>query len=128
MPRSNDDLLGLPRNFLRPCLLLLVGEKPSHGYDLVERLAELGFKQVDPGLLYRSLRAMEQEGLVASNWQESAIGPPRRTYALTDEGRDWMHAWAGSLRETRRVIGSFLGRYDRFTRIPARPRRSGATD
>lgn len=125
MPRGNDDLLaGLPKNFLRPCLLLLIGEQPSHGYDLIERLADLGFVQVDPGLLYRSLRAMEQEGLVRSSWQESAVGPPRRTYRLTGEGEDWLHAWAGSLQESRRLIGSFLTRYDRFTRVPARPPRS----
>lgn len=115
MPRGSDDLLaGLPRNFLRPCLLLLVGEAPSYGYDLLERLRAVGFTKVDPGLLYRSLRAMEQEGLVRSNWSESEVGPPRRTYELSDEGLDWLHAWAGSLRETERVIGLFLVRYDTF--------------
>jgi len=115
MPRTSDDLLaGLPRNFLRPCLLLMIGEAPSYGYDLLERLREVGFKQVDPGLLYRSLRAMEQEGLLESDWMNSEVGPPRRTYQLSDEGLDWLHAWAGSLRQTERTIGLFLGRYDTF--------------
>lgn len=117
MAHENEELLlrGLPRNFLRPCLLLLLGERPSHGYDLLERLEELGFRQRDPGLLYRSLRAMEQEGLVRSRWEASAIGPQRRTYELSEEGEDWLHAWAGSLRETRRSISHFLGRYEAFT-------------
>ncbi len=116
MPRRDDDLLaGLPRNFLRPCLLLLVGEAPSYGYDLLERLHEVGFSKVDPGLLYRSLRAMEQEGLVRSNWADSEVGPPRRTYELSEEGLDWLHAWAGSLRQTRQTIGLFLNRYDSFS-------------
>jgi PadR family transcriptional regulator PadR len=115
MPRRDDDLLtGLPRNFLRPCLLLMVGEAPSYGYDLLERLREVGFSKVDPGLLYRSLRAMEQEGLVQSNWSDSEVGPPRRTYELSEEGLDWLHAWAGSLRQTERTIGLFLNRYDAF--------------
>jgi poly-beta-hydroxybutyrate-responsive repressor len=103
---------GLPRNFLRPCLLLLVAEQPSHGYDLLERLPALGYRQVDPGGLYRALRAMEQEGLVASAWEPSGTGPPRRRYALTAEGMDWLHAWAGTVRETRRVVELFLSRYD----------------
>lgn len=115
MPRAADDpLAGLPRNFQRPCLLLLIGEQPSHGYDLLERLRELGFKQADPGMLYRSLRAMEQEGLVKSDWEVSDLGPRRRTYVLSDEGRDWLHAWAGSLRETERVLRRFIERYSDF--------------
>jgi PadR family transcriptional regulator PadR len=117
MPPDNDDLLaGLPRNFLRPCLLLLIAEAPSYGYDLLVRLGELGFPSVDPGMLYRSLRAMEQEGLVRSSWRDSQIGPPRRMYELSDEGEDWMHAWAGSLRETTRIIGRFLTRYETLAR------------
>lgn len=123
VPPDNDDLLaGLPRNFLRPCLLLLIAEAPSYGYDLLVRLEELGFRHVDPGMLYRSLRAMEQEGLVRSSWQTSELGPPRRTYQVSDEGEDWLHAWAGSLRETRRIISRFLDRYETVVRLSDRPR------
>jgi PadR family transcriptional regulator, regulatory protein PadR len=120
MPSDGDYLLaGLPRNYLRPCLLLLIGERPSYGYDLLVRLCELGFDHADPGMLYRSLRAMEQEGLVRSSWRGSELGPPRRTYELSDEGEDWLHAWSGSLRETRQVIDRFLDRYDGYLRKPS---------
>jgi PadR family transcriptional regulator, regulatory protein PadR len=126
MPPDPDDLLaGVPRNYLRPCLLLLIAEEPSYGYDLLVRLGDLGLRHVDPGMLYRSLRAMEQEGLVRSSWQGSEIGPPRRTYQLSDEGQDWLHAWAGSLRETTRIIGLLLGRYQLFVDNSQRASRSG---
>jgi PadR family transcriptional regulator, regulatory protein PadR len=125
-PEPDDLLAGLPRNYLRPCLLLLIAEKPSYGYDLLVRLGELGLHHVDPGMLYRSLRAMEQEGLVRSSWQGSDIGPPRRTYQLSDEGQDWLHAWAGSLRETTRVIGLLLGRYELFVDNSQRASSSGS--
>jgi len=111
--RDFDDApIGLPKNFIRPCLLLLLAEEPSHGYDLLLRLADLGVRQIDPGGLYRALRAMEQEGLVSSTWEASDLGPARRTYEITAEGLDWLHAWAGDLRETRRVISGFLTRYE----------------
>lgn len=106
---------GLPRNFLRPCLLLLLAEEPSHGYDLLERLERLGLGGTDPGGLYRTLRAMEQEGLVTSTWELSDMGPARRTYRLTDEGLEWLHVWAGALRESSRILGEFLGHYERVT-------------
>lgn len=103
---------GLPRNYLRPCLLLLIAEKPSHGYDLLERLEMLGLGATDAGGLYRALRAMEQDELLSSEWETSEAGPARRTYALTDEGLEWLHAWAGALRESRRLLARFLDRYE----------------
>jgi PadR family transcriptional regulator PadR len=111
-PGIGDAPTGLPRNFLRPCLLLLLAEQPGHGYDLLEQIAALGLERADAGGLYRALRAMEQEGLVRSWWEPSDAGPARRTYTLTDEGRDWLHAWAGSLREVRRLLGRYLHRYE----------------
>lgn len=102
---------GLPRQALRFSLLVLLAEGHAHGYELLEQVAELGHRRVDPGGLYRSLRAMEQEGLVSSWWEPSQSGPARRTYALSDEGRDWLHLWAAALAEGHRRMTELLGRY-----------------
>ena len=110
--RHDDGPTGMPRNYLRPCLLLLLAEEPAHGYDLLEQIARLGLERADPGGMYRALRAMEQEGLVRSWWESSQAGPARRTYVLTDEGLDWLHVWAGSLRESHRLVGQYLERYE----------------
>lgn len=109
--KTSDTPTGLPRNYLRPCLLLLLAEGPSHGYDMLEHMPRLGLERVDPGGLYRTLRSMEEEGLVTSAWEHAESGPARRTYELTDEGLDWLHAWAGSLRQVHRHLGRYLGRY-----------------
>ncbi|HUR17753.1 MAG TPA: helix-turn-helix transcriptional regulator [Acidimicrobiales bacterium] len=106
---------GLPRNYLRASLLLLIGEAPAHGYDLLDHIGQLGLRSVDPGGLYRTLRVMEDDGLVSSWWEHSVAGPARRTYALTHEGVEWLHAWAGALRESHRYLSAYLGRYDRIS-------------
>ncbi|MBW3667130.1 MAG: helix-turn-helix transcriptional regulator, partial [Actinobacteria bacterium] len=111
-PERGDVEGGLPRNYLRPCLLLLIAEQPSHGYDLLERLEELGMAATDPGGLYRMLRSMERDDLVDSEWETSSAGPARRVYTVTAEGMDWLHAWAGALREGRRLLSRFLERYE----------------
>lgn len=103
--------VGLPRNYLRPCLLLLLAEGTSHGYELLAQVGELGLRDVDPGGLYRCLRAMDEEGLVRSRWEPSTSGPARRTYELTEEGRDWLHALAGSVAAVHRCLGTYLARY-----------------
>lgn len=113
MPRTFDDATsGMPRSFLRPMLLLLLAEGETHGYQLLERIAALGLERTDPGGLYRALRAMEQEGLVTSAWEPSSAGPARRRYALTEDGQDWLHASAGSLREIVRHLQGYLRRYE----------------
>lgn len=104
---------GLPRNYLRPCLLLLLAEGTSHGYELLDQVAALGLDRVDPGGLYRCLRAMEEEGLVRSTWEPSANGPARRNYELTDEGGDWLHVVAGSLNDVARSLAVYRRRYQR---------------
>ncbi len=111
-PEWEDVEGGLPRNYLRPCLLLLIAERPSHGYDLLEQLEDLGMGATDPGGLYRMLRSMERDDLVDSEWETSSAGPARRVYTVTDEGMDWLHAWAGALREGRRLLSRFLERYE----------------
>ena len=47
-----------PRNWLTPVALAVLREESSYGYELMERLAEFGFKAINPGTLYRTLRRM----------------------------------------------------------------------
>jgi PadR family transcriptional regulator PadR len=104
---------GQPKNFARPCLLLLLAESPAHGYELLDRLRPFGFELNDPASVYKSLRQMEQEGLVTSEWELSTRGPARRVYSLTSDGRDLLEAWAFTLDQNREILGQFLGRYER---------------
>ena len=74
------------RHFVEPCLLLLLRERPDHGYELVDRLRILGLADGDSASIYRTLRGLERNGLVRSVWRPSSTGPARRTYSLTGEG------------------------------------------
>ena len=95
-----------------PALLVILAERPTHGYELLERLpALLGSESVDAGNLYRFLRALEADGIVTSTWDAELPGPARRTYTITDAGRQLLAAWASALGETRTRIDEFLDRY-----------------
>jgi PadR family transcriptional regulator PadR len=99
--------------FTEPALLLLLSERPAHGYELVEQLEQLApGERVHLGNLYRALRALEHEGLVASHWDADAPGPAKRVYELTDTGRTVLGEWAGALRRARDRIDVFLTRYE----------------
>ena len=110
---------GQPKNFARPCLLLLLAEAPAHGYELLDRLRPFGFEVNDPAGVYKTLRQMEQEGLVSSQWELSARGPARRVYSLSSDGRDLLGAWAFTLEKNREILGRFLDRYRALSASPA---------
>jgi poly-beta-hydroxybutyrate-responsive repressor len=108
---------AVPKNFLRPCLLLLLREQPAHGYQLLERLRPFGFPGDDAGGLYRALRSLERDGLVRSAWEPSATGPDRRTYEITRRGMQELHRLAKRLHEGRRTLDRFLSRYGEFVAL-----------
>jgi PadR family transcriptional regulator, regulatory protein PadR len=97
--------------FGEPALLLLLSERPTHGYELLERLPPLlGEERVDVGNLYRVLRALEEDGVVTSEWQADLPGPAKRTYALTDDGRALLAAWLEALDALHADVAGFLDR------------------
>jgi PadR family transcriptional regulator, regulatory protein PadR len=100
--------------FGEPALLRLLADGPTHGYELLERLpAILGEERVDVGNIYRALRALEEEGLVVSEWQAELPGPAKRTYTLTDDGRAVLSRWHESLTELRDGLTAFLDHAER---------------
>jgi poly-beta-hydroxybutyrate-responsive repressor len=102
---------ALPRSYLRPCLLLMLAEGPSHGYELLEQVRRLGLRGAEPSALYRTLRAMEREELVSSYWQMSRSGPARRTYLLSEAGHDALRSSVDSLQDVQRLLANVLDRY-----------------
>lgn len=102
----------LPKNFMQPCLLLLLHESPAHGYDLRERLRQLGVGGDDPGRMYRALRSLESAKLVRSAWRSSSGGPDRRTYELTRAGADRLREATAELQAMHGVVDGFLQRCD----------------
>jgi PadR family transcriptional regulator, regulatory protein PadR len=113
--------------FVEPSLLLLLRERPLHGYELLERLPELGLEgRVDIGNLYRLLRALEEERLVSSEWSADLPGPAKRTYELTDAGRLLLDRWAEALGRAQETISSFLDRYEASLATPASGRAGSA--
>lgn len=109
--RRRQGLMG----FLRPCLLFLLARDDAHGYSLLDELAEFGIdpEQVDPSLIYRALRDMEEAGWVASEWGKESQGPQRRVYRIVPEGKSYLADLMNGLRSRRDEIDHLLQAYDK---------------
>lgn len=105
------DVRARVERFAEPAVLMLLRERPVHGYELLEQLPELTGERVDMGNLYRFLRVLEAEGIVRSEWDDEAPGPSKRVYELTDEGRALLDEWANALRDAQTRTDAFLTRY-----------------
>jgi PadR family transcriptional regulator PadR len=104
---------GRVERFLEPALLLLLSEQPAHGYELVDRAAELvPGERPELGGLYRVLRALEEDGLVRSKWDADEPGPAKRMYELTPAGRELLRAWAKALKHTQLAVDAFIKRFE----------------
>jgi PadR family transcriptional regulator PadR len=98
--------------FIQPCMLLLLHEKPAHGYELMDRLKEFGFEDgADPGLVYRNLRRMEEEGWIKSEWETEGAGPAKRLYKVTAEGISLIHDWSLHIESSIQRLRYFQERY-----------------
>ncbi|MBE9524009.1 MAG: helix-turn-helix transcriptional regulator [Chloroflexi bacterium] len=108
--RSRQGVMG----FLRPALLFMLARENSHGYSLLDGLAEFGFNpdRVDPSMVYRTLKEMEEFGLVSSRLGEESLGPQRRIYQILPEGEPHLVEMIRSLRLRRDEIDSLLQAYD----------------
>ena len=100
--------------FVEPCVLLLLAEQNRHGYSLRDELIQREWiEEVDFGHLYRTLRRMEEAGLVSSAWAEEGPGPLKRVYRIAPAGRRLLDDWVASLRQTKQLLDKFLRAYDR---------------
>lgn len=99
--------------FLEACILSLLKEEETHGYNLLERLIHYEFvdKETNISIIYRALRAMEKDGLVISKWEESNQGPKKRLYEITSKGNRELTSLIEVLKHRRRSIDIIINSY-----------------
>lgn len=73
------------KGMLEYCVMLLLRHQPLYAADIITRLKDANMIVVE-GTLYPLLNRLKKDALLKYEWQESTQGPPRKYYALTDEG------------------------------------------
>lgn len=77
------------KGMLEYCVLLLLHKEPSYASDIISKLKEAQLIVVE-GTLYPLLTRLKKDGLLSYEWKESTQGPPRKYYALTSEGENFL--------------------------------------
>ncbi len=89
-----DHSSQLLKGVLDMCLLSLIAEEPSYGYEMAAKLEERGLRLVSEGSIYPALSRLQKGGLVEGYFVETGgSGPPRKYYRLASEGRSHLRRW-----------------------------------
>ncbi len=107
MPEHRTQVL---KGVLDVCLLALIAEEPSYGYEMVEKLSTRGLPLVADGSIYPSLSRLQKQGLAEGYFEEhEGGGPPRKYYRITRDGEVMLSAWTAEWTELSRGVDSVLG-------------------
>lgn len=82
------------------CLLAIIEEEPSYGYEMADKLAQRGLHLTSEGSIYPTLSRMQRNSLIEGFFVEAdGSGPPRKYYRMAPEGRkrlkEWKEEWSG---------------------------------
>lgn len=103
--------MGNLYRFVEPVVLLLLKNKGrSYGYDLSGELQQhaLTDAEIERAVLYRTLRQLEKNGNVVSEWDVDKSGPARRVYKLTPNGEKHLEEWAAVLDHVSKSMARFV--------------------
>ncbi|MCG5432846.1 PadR family transcriptional regulator [Mycobacterium sp. MYCO198283] len=73
------------RGDVRTAILVLLAERPMHGYEMIQQIAERtdGLWKPSPGSVYPTLQLLVDEGLISAADADGS----KRLFQLTDDGR-----------------------------------------
>jgi DNA-binding PadR family transcriptional regulator len=94
------------RGDVRAALLVLLADEPRNGYGLMQEIEHRsdGAWRPSPGSVYPALAQLEDEGLVRASERDG-----RRTYELTDAGREYVAEHRETLGEPWAAVASEAG-------------------
>ncbi len=86
------------KGVLEMCVLAVVAERETYPPEIIERLESVNLPMKE-GTLYPLLVRLKSDGLVDYVWREGIKGPPRKYFAITEDGRAFLGELAASWRE-----------------------------
>ena len=89
------DKSQLMKGTLEGCILQILSETVTYGYEIVTTLTEFGFEDVKEGSIYPLLVRLEKKGMISSELRPSPLGPKRKYYSLTELGREELRNFIG---------------------------------
>ena len=91
------------------CLLAIIAEEPSYGYEMVRKMEDRGLELVGEGSIYPLLSRLQKVGYIEGYMVASSEGPKRKYYRALPAGWEklevWKEEWSKFSEAVQRVVG-----------------------
>lgn len=104
------DKSQLMKGILEGCIMKIISQRETYGYEIADRLQKNGFRDVKEGTLYPLLLRLEKKGLITATYKASPLGPSRKYYSLTAEGEAYVESFYESWREICKSVDCVFGK------------------
>jgi PadR family transcriptional regulator PadR len=91
------------------CLLSLIEEEATYGYEMVDKLRERGLDLASEGSIYPLLSRLQKQGIIEGYLVQSPSGPARKYYRMSEDGREILGQWRSDWREFSTAVDAVLG-------------------
>ncbi|WP_110927440.1 PadR family transcriptional regulator [Bacillus massiliglaciei] len=89
-----ENITEMLKGVLEGCVLEIISRGETYGYEITQKLRELGFTDVVEGTVYTITMRLEKKELVNIEKKPSTMGPPRKFYTLNAAGQKHRdHFW-----------------------------------
>ena len=106
---GRDRNTQLLKGVLDMCLLAVISEEPSYGYEMVRKLTDRGLDLASEGAIYPVLSRMQRNGLIEGYLVASPEGPARKYYRIEKKGKQALADWSKAWNELVAGVGNVLG-------------------
>lgn len=98
------DKTQLMKGMLEGCILKIIEKNTTYGYEIIEILKQRGMKEISEGSIYPILLRLEKQKIIVSEFRPSPLGPKRKYYLITDEGRKYLTQFYEQWSNANRVV------------------------
>lgn len=97
------------KGILQGCVLAIIGQRETYGYEISQALSQRGFGDISEGTIYPLLLRLEKGGMISARFLASDLGPKRKYYTLTDQGRQTLAEFRINYQELRAAVDRLPG-------------------
>jgi PadR family transcriptional regulator PadR len=90
------------------CLLSVIEEEASYGYEMVRKLRDRGLHLAGDGSIYPLLSRLQKQGLIEGYLVQSSEGPARKYYRMSKQGAAALEQWRRDWEEFRSSVDAVL--------------------
>lgn len=93
---------------LEGCILKVIKDKETYGYEISETLKSYGFDDISEGTIYPMLLRLEKNNLITARKLDSPVGPKRKYFSLTDAGQNELNNFIDSWNELSNAVNTLF--------------------